>query len=108
MRYAVISALAAAFVGLSGCGDKTTSPAGGAAYFPENIGSTWVYSVYDSLSEHSYDMTVSVIDTTTLRDLPVKVWVYDGDGRIDTDSRRRIRERLSYKRRFFHAQHYRK
>jgi hypothetical protein len=54
------------------------------AYFPGKIGSTWIYSVYDSLTSHSYDMTVSVVDSATLRDLPVSVWIYEGDGRVDT------------------------
>lgn len=84
MKNVLVFALILVATGLSGCSDKTTGPARVAAYFPEKIGSTWIYSVHDSLSDRSYDMTVSVIDTTTLRDLPVSVWVYDGDGRIDT------------------------
>jgi hypothetical protein len=84
MRNIMVSALIIALVGLSGCGHKATGPAHVAAYFPGEIGSTWVYSVYDSLTSHSYDMTVSVVDSATLRDLPVSVWVYEGDGRIDT------------------------
>lgn len=84
MKYAVACIMAVAVMGISGCGDEATNPAGGAAYFPGEIGTTWVYSVYDSLTERSYDMTVTVVDSATLRDLPVSVWVYYGDGRIDT------------------------
>lgn len=66
------------------CGDKSTGTNSLDNYFPGNVGSSWVYSVYDSLTESSYDMTVSVVDTATLWDMPVTLWVYESDGNADT------------------------
>ena len=43
-----------------------------------------MYTVYDSLTEQSYDMTVSIVDTTDLWDTPMTLWVFSGDSNTDT------------------------
>jgi len=85
MRQVMILALILVSTAAPTCSDKSTRTPPPGDYFPNEVGSVWVYSVYDSLTERSYDMTVSIADTATLvGDTPVTLWVFAGDGNIDT------------------------
>lgn len=84
MRQTIMLIVISVLVAIFGCGDKSTSTLPPIDYFPNNIGSVWIYSVYDSLTERSYDMTVSIADTATLWDMPVTLWVFESDGNFDT------------------------
>lgn len=84
MKPIITLILIAISIVLFSCGDKSTGTSPSNDYFPNEVGSVWVYAVYDSLTEQSYDMTISIADTATLWDTPMTLWVFAGDGDIDT------------------------
>ncbi len=84
MKPIITLILIAISIVLFSCGDKSTGTSPSNDYFPNEVGSVWVYAVYDSLTEQSYDMTISIADTATLWDMPVTLWVFAGDENTDT------------------------
>jgi hypothetical protein len=84
VKNALILVIICAAVAITACDDKATGPERSGHYFPNDVGSVWIYSVYDSLTQASYDMTVSIVDTVTMADTPVTVWVYEDGGDADT------------------------
>lgn len=67
---------------------KTTSPVGppftASGYFPNIVGSFWVYEVYDSVSPRRYDKTLRITDTLRLNGMPVSVWTICDSVRCDS------------------------
>lgn len=84
MKGLIISTLMIFAVMATGCGKKASNPVAPAPYFPDKIGSVWVYSVYDSLTESSYNLTVSVVDSTSINDRPATLWTFEGNGEVDS------------------------
>ena len=54
-------------------------------YFPNSIGSRFIYFYFDSLSMHSDTVTVSIVDTITYDNIKqLTVWEYIYSSKIDT------------------------
>lgn len=84
MKPIITLILIAISIVLFSCGDKSTGTSPSNDYFPNEVGSVWVYAVYDSLMEQSYDMTVSIADSGTVNEIAATLWVFSGNGEIDT------------------------
>ncbi len=56
----------------------------GSSYFPNEIGDTWVYDVFDSTRQSRYYVTVEVSGITTVKGNPAKMWTMKYPYEIDT------------------------
>lgn len=67
---------------------KPSNPAGPpltqSGYFPNTIGSSWVYEVYDSVAARRYDKTLRITDTLRLNGIQVSVWTICDSVRCDS------------------------
>lgn len=84
MRGAIVSIFVILTLNISGCGDKAINQPVSGVGFPNGIGSVWVYAVHDSLGEKSYDLTVSIVDSTSIMGKSVTVWTYESNNVVDT------------------------
>lgn len=48
----------------------------GEEYFPNTIGSLWIYKVTDSLQNKTYELEVRIVKDTLINDLHYKKWTY--------------------------------
>jgi hypothetical protein len=53
--------------------------------FPNQVGNRWVYNVYDSGAVTSYDVTVTISSTTTIKNKIVNIWIFKYPNKIDTN-----------------------
>ena len=62
------------------CKKHTTEPKHTAQtkidYFPNEVGSQWKYSRFDSLSNVRDTITITIVDTTTINGMKMKIWQY--------------------------------
>ena len=85
----LIGVICLAILILPGCDDDTPLTGGtcrsSAITFPNAVGMLWTYEVYDSLTETSDTVQVSIVDTTTIEGpTPVTVWKYNYIDSIST------------------------
>lgn len=59
-------------------------PSIGSGYFPNTIGSYWVYEVFDSIAMRRYTKDVRIADTVRLNDVLVQVWARCDTAKCDT------------------------
>jgi len=88
MRRKIVLIFAAGMLLTLGC-KEASNPVGPPLidrdYFPNSIGTRWVYQVYDSVADRQYDRVVAVVDT--LRVLPTilaTLWISHEVGGTDT------------------------
>jgi hypothetical protein len=53
--------------------------------FPNQVGNRWVYNVYDSTALTSYDVTVTISSTTSIKNKIVNIWTFKYPNMIDTN-----------------------
>lgn len=56
----------------------------GSTYFPNEIGDTWIYDVFDSTRQSQYYVTVNISGNSIVNGKPAKIWTFKYPYEIDT------------------------